>query len=205
MTAKELVKLPAKKIRNTEELMRLYIGYYEDAFSLQPNCAPCTFSKDLTKLKNFLLTGTRRKAENTNTMKNTEQKYVVKRKHRSQIFTYKKDGKPFRIYGHLMTDDFAKAFIKAAANKEEKAKREAMFEAQEPKKQKPAPKKINTSENKETVKTQTAQKEASEGKYTEKDIKYLKRPEVDQLLKDNQLNPEDYTKIDDAKEALLKL
>ena len=52
MELKELVKLDSQKVRRDSNLMRLYINYFKDAFSFEPNCAGCTFSKDFKKLKN---------------------------------------------------------------------------------------------------------------------------------------------------------
>ena len=132
MDVQSLVKLNPKKVRNDENLMRLYIDCYKDAFSVEPDCAPCTFTRDFDKLKKAILTGPvklkERVLKTPNMAKTKKPKYELKRKYRSQIFTYREGKKPFRTYGHLMTDEFAEKFIENSADEKQKQERLAFFD-----------------------------------------------------------------------------
>lgn len=143
MTVNELMALSPKKVRNDNELMRLYIEFYKDAFFVEPNCAGCTFSRDWNKLKSKI-NGSKKTAIKIKNMG----AYKLKRKYRSEILTYHEKKKPYRMYGRDITDAFAEKFLKNSKG-EEKERREKMFEIipkKEVKKKEPKKDKENKSE-----------------------------------------------------------
>ena len=121
MELKELVKLDSQKVRRDSNLMRLYINYFKDAFSFEPNCAGCTFSKDFKKLKNYV------QNNNNKIIKKAkmETTFKIKRKYLNKIFTYKKKGGNiiFRIYGKLMNEEFAVEYLKNKTKEDLKTKK----------------------------------------------------------------------------------
>lgn len=107
MTIEEFVTLDPYKIRRSDELMRLFVEFYEAAFSLKPNCAGCVFNKGFNRLKRYAL-GSKK---NLTMESNDKRTFVLKPNYRGKILTYKENGVVYRKYGHAMTDDFALKLI----------------------------------------------------------------------------------------------
>lgn len=107
MTLEEFIALDPKKIRRSEGLMRLFVEFYEAAFSLKPNCAGCTFNKGFGRLKIYAKKGTTK----TIVMKSEKKTFLLKPKYRSKILTYKENGKTYRKYGHSIDEDFANKLV----------------------------------------------------------------------------------------------
>lgn len=112
MTVQELVSLNPKEIRKNESLMRSYVELYEGAFSLKPNCAPCTFKKDFKKLQKYINQGGEISPQNQKQMATTNKKWKVLKRHNNQILSYKKKGRTYRSFGRLATDEFIDEFLK---------------------------------------------------------------------------------------------
>jgi len=169
ITAKELVMMNPSLIRRNTDLMRSYIQIYKDAFFVEPNCFSCSFQKDFQKLKRFVL-------KNNIEIKThlVMGNYTLKSRFKNNILTYRIDNKPYRSYGYLMTDEFAKAFL-SNGTKEELKQRAEMFEG-------------------EVV---------IETKVTKKSLKGLKRSDIDEMLVEKGLIPEDYVNLTEAKNALI--
>ena len=113
MDVKEFIKLDPNKIRRDNELMQLFVKFYEAAFSVKPNCAGCVFKSGFKRLKSHVL-GSKSKDLNTYTMK--EKTFVIKPKFRNKILTYKKDNITFRSYGYNLTEEFSKELVNSGKN-----------------------------------------------------------------------------------------
>lgn len=124
MTDKELANLAPSEVRNNEELMRLYVERYEGVFFLTPSCAGCTFNTDFKKFRSAILNGLRITNPNNIIMENT---FKLKRKHYSEILTYRIGNVPFRIYGKQMNEGFAIEYLKNGT-KEQIEERKLMFD-----------------------------------------------------------------------------
>lgn len=107
MTLGEFIILDPKKIRRSEELMRLFVDFYEAAFLLRPNCAGCAFKKGFNRLKKYHKKGNFK--QNIKTM--DTKTFVVKPKFRTKILRYKENGITYRKYGHALTEEFAKKLV----------------------------------------------------------------------------------------------
>jgi hypothetical protein len=213
ITAKELVNTSPNIIRRDNELMRSYIQFYKDAFSISPNCASCTFMTDFNKLKNYILTsGVKLSAPHKYRVMN----HTLKQKHRNEILTYRVGNKPFRSYGNLATDEFFTNFLKEGT-KEQRKERAKMFEAKAKEVKKPTGEstkpeteiaayqlKDGIVEPVEAVNTE-AEVAAVSFKYSTEDLRGLNREALDSLLTENGLRPDAYTNIKGARKALLTL
>lgn len=104
MTAKEFVSIDAKQIRASEELMQLFVNFYEAAFFIKPNCGGCIFNAGFKKLKKFHSINQK---NNINFEVMKERTFKINRKYLSDILTYKKDGVTYRKYANKMTEEFA--------------------------------------------------------------------------------------------------
>jgi len=122
MTGNELARLDPKEIRINSEKMRLYIQLYEDAFSVRPNCAGCTFNKDWIKFRKHY--GNNAKTLITETIKSNNMEFKIKPKYKGTIFTYKVGNRPMRSYGRTMTVLFAIAFLADGTEEEQEAKKD---------------------------------------------------------------------------------
>lgn len=108
MTAKEFVSIDAKQIRASEELMQLFVNFYEAAFFIKPNCGGCIFNAGFKKLKKFHSINQK---NNINFEVMKEKTFKINRKYLSDILTYKKDGVTYRKYANKMTEEFALELI----------------------------------------------------------------------------------------------
>jgi hypothetical protein len=151
MTKEELIQLGKQKIRKEKDLMLAYIQLFQNQFGYKPDCAGCTFNSDWNK---FIQTSG---SIHINNIKfkpmNDTRKYKIKRFYRHEILTYKENGRPRRVYGKDMTDEFAEKYL-TTGTLEEIEERKKKFEIipedeQEEKKEetkKAAPKKQETKE-----------------------------------------------------------
>jgi len=123
MTSQELVNKAASDVRNSPELMALYITIFTETFGRAPDCAGCTFKNDFSKLKNAVLTGTKKQE----TMLDTSITFKLKKGLRDKILSYKKGQQTFRTYAKKATDDFMLLFL-TEGTEEQLAKRLEIFE-----------------------------------------------------------------------------
>jgi len=105
MELKELVQKHPNEIRRSPELLKIYREFYFKAFNKYPVCTGCSFKNDFNQLKRTL--GVLNKAQTILEMKNHE----LHPRNRNTIFSYHKDKKTYRSYGHNMSDAFAEAFL----------------------------------------------------------------------------------------------
>lgn len=190
MDARDFIKISAKEIRESNELMRLYIKLYEGAFSVQPNCAPCTFNRDFKRFKKHVeQLGDGQEIiinhKHTRKMKTFE----LKSKYKADILTYKDGKRPVRTYGRKMTEEFAVNFL-TKGSKEEIEKRKKLFNVLpdtdavplEETKSDAAAKEINVNVDVKKVETEDKPRE----------LKSLKRVELDVVALEAGLKPSDY-------------
>src|SRR5690606_1742795 len=93
------------KIRRDKDLMQLFVNFYKAAFSLEPNCAGCVFTKGFNKLKRFAKKGEKKINFTEKTI--MEKTFVVKAQYRGKILTYKENGIVYRRYGNNLDEEFA--------------------------------------------------------------------------------------------------
>lgn len=120
MKVEELILLNKAEVRRDSNLMHLYLTYFKDAFGKTPNCASCSFGTDWQKLVSLY-------SKKTVTLqKRNRMKSIQIKKVQGRILTYKKDGRTFRQYDNILTDEFIKEFISNGTD-EEIAERKKMF------------------------------------------------------------------------------
>lgn len=153
-------------------------------FGSAPTCAGCTFERDWRRfIAEAKKPGGMKKIINLQEQRPMGQKeenmeYRLHNRHRAEILTYVKGGKPFRTYGRTMTDEFAREYL-TNGSPEQLEQRRRMF-AQVPKNQeKNAPAKVVRGI---------------------KDLSAMKRAELDKLAKLRGWNPGDFPN----KSALIK-
>lgn len=110
MNLEEFIRLDPSEIRRDNNLMQLFVKYYEAAFSVKPNCAGCVFKTGFKKLKSFYLKGNS-EVKKIKYNKMDEKTFLLKKQHKLKILTYQKDGKTHRCYGYNLTEDFAKELV----------------------------------------------------------------------------------------------
>lgn len=127
MEAQDLIKHSARKVRHSKTLMPAYIELYTQAFSIAPRTCCGGYNTDFKKFVDHVRHGqdARRKVL-TPKNKNMGQ-FKLKRKFLHKILTYRMDGRPFRVYGKLATNDFLAAFL-TYGTKDQLENRKAMFE-----------------------------------------------------------------------------
>lgn len=133
MTAKELALTNPKEIRKSSDLMRLYIKLYEDAFSVTPNCAGCTFNRDFKKFKRAILQNGTINNNQINIKIMETKGFKIKAKHRSEILTYRIGTQPYRSYGRSMTLTFALNYLKHGTKKQIEARKKQFAVLPDPK------------------------------------------------------------------------
>lgn len=120
MTVQELILLNKAEVRRNSNLMHLYLTYFKEAFGKTPNCASCSFGTDWQKLVSLY-------SEKTVTLQKVNPMKTIKiKKVQGKILNYKKDGKTYRQYDNILTDEFIKEFI-TNGTEEEIAERKKMF------------------------------------------------------------------------------
>lgn len=208
-TVEELVRLNPKTIRRDEKLMRFYIEVYKDAFSIEPNCAGCTFNRDFKKLKNFVAKGGRSNVKPKNVeIMSSKRKYTIKPQFKNTILTYRVGNRPFRAYGRSASDEFIEKFL-SEGTKEQITERKKMF-ANLGLKKKSAKSEAKEPEAKPQGEPQAGGEKKSDGeKYNEvvelkAQLKTMKRPEMDKLAKTLELNPEEYANKEVLSKAILE-
>lgn len=108
MDVKEFVNLDPNKVRHSNELMQLFVGFYETAFFVKPSCAGCVFKTGFQKLKKHVEKGNVNFKKEVNMKKQT---FILNPKYRNKILSYKHNGIMYRSYGYNMTEDFAKELV----------------------------------------------------------------------------------------------
>jgi len=115
MTLGEFVKIEPQIIRRDNELMQLYINFYEAAFFLIPNCVGCSFKSGFKKLKQYAIHGEKNINFDKNIieMKNPKT-FLLKPIYQTKILTYvDSDKRIHRTYGYSLTEEFANELVKA--------------------------------------------------------------------------------------------
>lgn len=119
MTLKEFVNLPKAEIRRNQQLMSLFVDFYEKAFSVKVSCTPCSFNSNFYKLVNFA-------KDNEFSIKPKQTKmanYEIKPGHRNEILFYRdKNGNVIRQYAHQLTEDFVKHYLNTTGKELEERK-----------------------------------------------------------------------------------
>lgn len=113
MTVEELILIDKHKVRRDSNLMSLYISFFEETFHYKPNCVGCSFDSDWNKLKNFYLV----KKSFIQKPKIMSNKITIKRV-QGKILTYQKNGKTYRLYDNILTDEFIKEYISNGTTEE---------------------------------------------------------------------------------------
>ena len=178
MTAKELVSLNPSKVRNNEELMRLYLETFRGVFGKEPNCSGCTFSSDFNRLKRHLMRPDVTITTNTIDMKKHD--FEVAPHFSKQILWYKDEkGQTHRSYGNAVTPEFVKGYLTHGSPAQIAARKRAFvaLPTEDTKKAKSA---VKTAENEPQ-------------KLTAAVLGEKLRPELDQIAKGMGLSPSDYT------------
>jgi len=121
MTIDDLISIDKHKVRRDSNLMHLYIDFFKETFNYSPNCAGCSFDSDWNKLKNFYF----KKKPFTQKLKIMSNKITIK-KVQGKILTYHKNGKTYRLYDNILTDDFIKEYV-SNGTPEEIAERKKLF------------------------------------------------------------------------------
>ena len=129
MTNKELAALKPNKVRRDKNLMPLYISAYKEAFSVAPRTCCGGFKPDFLKWQKHVLSPSQKRNSLTLKTKTMAQgEFILKRKFLHKILTYRKDGRPHRVYGKLATQTFFEEYL-TYGNQEELASRRTQFES----------------------------------------------------------------------------
>ena len=123
MTINEFILLDKAKVRRDSNLMSLYLDFFKTAFGRVPNCAGCSFGTDWQKLVSlYSIKGEKKVTLQKGKTMNT----ISIKKIQGKILTYRKDGKTYRQYDNILTDEFIKEFI-VSGTEEENKERVKMF------------------------------------------------------------------------------
>lgn len=142
MELSEFILLDKNKVRRDSSLMSLYIFFFKETFNYAPNCASCSFANDWNKLINFHSVN---KKKSITLRKKTIMSAITIKKIQGKILSYRKDGKTFRMYDHILTSDFIDEFLHNGTD-EEILERKKLFNFPIEKLQKPDFKFSNTEE-----------------------------------------------------------
>jgi hypothetical protein len=123
MTINEFILLDKAKVRRDSNLMSLYLDFFKTAFGRVPNCAGCSFGTDWQKLVSlYSIKGEKKVTLQKGKIMNR----ISIKKIQGKILTYRKDGKTYRQYDNILTDEFIKEFI-VSGTEEENKERVKMF------------------------------------------------------------------------------
>lgn len=108
MTIEEFILLDKAKVRRDSNLMSLYLEFFKNAFGRVSNCAGCSFATDWQKLVSLYSNKVEKKVtlQKVNPMRT-----ITIKKIQGKILTYRKDGKTYRQYDNILTDEFIKNYI----------------------------------------------------------------------------------------------
>lgn len=123
MTAKELIEIGMHKVRSDSNLMSLYLDFFKDAFKYMPSCAGCSFSTDWYK---FVRHYSKKEKESLTLRKDKIMSKIEIKKAQAKILSYRKDGKTYRLYDNILTQEFIKEYL-THGTPEELEKRKALF------------------------------------------------------------------------------
>jgi len=121
MTIEDLILIDKHKVRRDSSLMHLYIQFFKETFNYLPNCAGCSFASDWNKLITFYS----KKKSFIQKSKIMSNKITIK-KVQGKILTYQKNGKTYRLYDNILTDDFIKEYV-SNGTPEEITERKKLF------------------------------------------------------------------------------
>ena len=120
MTVNELILLDKAKVRRDSNLMHLYLEFFKETFGRVPICAGCSFGTDWTKLV------AKYSKKSVTLQKVNPMKTITIKKIQGKILTYKKNGRTYRQYDNILTDEFIKEYV-SNGTEEEIAERLKMF------------------------------------------------------------------------------
>ena len=139
MTAKDIILTGKSGVRNSPVLYPIYQNQFKEAFGFFPECPTCGSSlgnKHWAAFENFV-NGANPETllsinDKSNSMSNTDITFRVKNKNRIYAYNFKskESGRILtnRVYGDLMTEEFANAYLDAViTNKEELDRRKSEF------------------------------------------------------------------------------
>jgi hypothetical protein len=105
MTVQELILIDMHKVRRDSNLMSLYLTYFKETFKYTPSCAGCTFSDDWYK---FVRRHSKNRKESLTLLKTKTMSKIEIKRAQVKILSYRKDGKTFRLYDNILTQEFIK-------------------------------------------------------------------------------------------------
>lgn len=132
MTVQELIKIDMHKVRRDSNLMSLYLKYFKEAFKYTPSCAGCSFSDDWYKLVRYY---SKNKKESLTLQKAKVMSKIEIKKVQAKILSYQKDGRTYRLYDNILTQEFIKDYL-TYGTKEELEQRRKLFRFPETEEQK---------------------------------------------------------------------
>ena len=121
MTAKELIEIGMHKVRSDSNLMSLYLDYFKEAFKYMPSCAGCSFSDDWYKLVRHY---SKNKKESLTLQKEKIMSKIEIKKVQAKILSYQKDGRTYRLYDNILTQEFIKEYLTYGTPEEIEKRRE---------------------------------------------------------------------------------
>lgn len=120
MTEIEIIEKGKHKVRKNSSLMLFYIEAFKAKFGYKPACAGCTFNSDWEKFVRG-----NKSAESKKFVDDVEKTFRLK-KPSADIFMYRKDGKPYRMYGNKLTEHYVVEYL-THGTPEEITKRKELF------------------------------------------------------------------------------
>lgn len=111
------------KVRSDSNLMSLYLDYFKEAFRYTPSCAGCSFSSDWYKFANHF---SKKEKESLTLRKEKIMSKIEIKKVQAKILSYQKDGRTYRLYDNILTQEFIKEYL-THGTPEELEKRKALF------------------------------------------------------------------------------
>lgn len=124
MTVNELILINSDKVRRDSSLMAFYVESFFSAMGYRPVCAGCSFNTDWRKFVNKI----NGKPESSETpIKNNIPMSTFKlKKVQNKILSYKADGKTYRQYDNILSENFVNGFL-SNGTKEQIQERKELF------------------------------------------------------------------------------
>ena len=114
MQIQDFVKLNPAEIRRDANKMRLFVEFYEGAFSIKIGCTPCSFKSYFEQLKRHVELGNVKPK-----FKPMKKSFEIKSGERNNILFYRStEGKIVRMYAHQATEEFVQAYLTNGTPKE---------------------------------------------------------------------------------------
>lgn len=123
MEIQEFILIDKSKVRRDSNLMSLYLQFFESTFNYKPNCAGCSFGTDWNKLVAYY---SKNKEKSVTLQKQKVMNGISIKKIKGVILAYKKDGKTYRSYDNILSQEFIQGYL-SNGTEEELAERKKMF------------------------------------------------------------------------------